>query len=174
MKYAIALIWCALAQFGYTEEGSSIPATPLPTSEPVAITIPLQEVKPETPSIFLVNPGAEVLIYVINDPVLFQRFNNMPVELAGMILGCFQPIVDAFPHPRIVLLGHWSKEIEVAMHELCHYMEWQVPDRRCEIREAFRKLATPDFQILAGDLQDHVGHNGKPNPIIMGIPTDEE
>ncbi len=181
MRFVNILATILICNLAIAEDGqltpATDPATPVEKAPEVTVNVVLpaiMEPAKEPAMIKLMNPGAEVLIYVINDPVLFEQFNHLPIEYAGMILGCFDYRPEGFPQPRIVILGHWSKEIEVAMHEMEHYLEYMVPDRRCELRAAFQKLNTPDFGIVATDLKDHVPANGKPNPIVMGFPTNDD
>ncbi len=122
----------------------------------------------------LVNPGAEVQIFVINSPSVFHVFTMIPMKYRGFVLGCFCPAPYGFPAPRIVILGHWSREMAVLLHEYTHLLEYMIPDKRREIREVFLKLVAKNFEIGYTDLCDHVASNGKPNPIIMGFPTSDE
>ncbi len=163
--YLIAAL--IIANIALAEDG---PLAPIKIdNDPVAVEDP----HIPRPGVYLVNPGAEVRIYVIEDPALFNQFNSLPREWLGMVLGVFDYAPVGFPQPRIVLLGHWSKEIEVALHEYTHYMEYIIPDRRMEIRAAFHKLATTEFAIGAGDLKDPAENEGKRNPLIIGFPTSD-
>ncbi len=167
MRFVNILAAIVLVISCYAEDGKLVPVITL--EDKGAVT-------PEmiTSHVHLLNPGAEVGFSMCDDAHIFNYVNEFPSQFDGMILGVFHEQTDGFPHPRIMVLGHWSQEINVSMHELVHYLEYMIPDRRVEIREAFRKLHTNDFNVLAGDEQDHVGHNGKPNPIVMGFPTSDE
>ncbi len=168
MRVISILAAITLSFAAYAEDGL---LTPIQIAvEPIVVADPHVPL----PGVYLVNPGADVRIYVIEDTALFNQFNKLPKEWLGMVLGCFDYAPCGFPQPRMVLLGHWSKEIEVALHEYTHYLEYMIPDKRMEIRSAFHKLATPEFAIGAGDLKDPAENEGKRNPLIIGFPTSDE
>jgi hypothetical protein len=97
------------------------------------------------------NPGAEVLIYVIDDPAMFNWYFQLPAEEAGYILGLFREQQNGTKD--IALLGTWSREVGVAMHEYQHLLEAELPWAREELREVFHKLTTPEFRIGSMDLE---------------------
>ncbi len=117
----------------------------------------------------VMNPGAEVLVYVIDDPVMFNWFFSLPPEEAGYILGLFRAR-DGMA-PDMAILGHWSREMGVAMHELTHYYEQQIPWAREEIREAFHKLLTPEFRIGSMDLEGPAEKDETPPVLLVPLPV---
>lgn len=113
----------------------------------------------------VMNPGAEVLIYVIDDPEMFNWYLQLPPEQAGYILGLFRQFNDG--HMDIAILGKWSQETGVAMHELIHLLEAEIPERREEIRRTFQKLLTPEFRIGSIDLEGPAEPNAPwPGPVL--------
>ncbi len=100
----------------------------------------------------VMNPGAEVLVYVIDDPEMFNWYFHLPPDDAGYILGLFRS-KDNGAAPDIALMGKWTYEEGVFVHEFVHYLEYMIPERRVEIRNAFHKLLTPEFRIGSQDLE---------------------
>lgn len=99
----------------------------------------------------VMNPGAEVLIYYIDDANLMHWFMQLPPEEAGYILGLFREMNTG--EKDITILGRWSREDGVLLHEFVHLLESEIPWAREEIRETFHKLTTPEFRIGALDLE---------------------
>ncbi len=98
----------------------------------------------------VMNPGAKVLIYYIDDPIVFNWFLGLPDEDAGYILGLFREHQNGTKD--IAVLGKWSREDGVLLHEFVHLLESEIPERREEIRRTFQKLFSPEFNLGAMDL----------------------
>ncbi|MFA7301941.1 MAG: hypothetical protein WC069_06545 [Candidatus Shapirobacteria bacterium] len=102
----------------------------------------------------LVNPGAEVKLYFIDDAGIFCRFLDRSPYEAGMLYGMYRPMRPS--GPEIIIWGKHTREVGVTLHEYTHLLERMIPDRKKEIRKVFHMLISPDYLIGYGDLKDPI------------------
>ena len=99
----------------------------------------------------LINKGAALPIYFVDDPDIFCWFVNFPPEWSGLLYGTFHEDWR-LSGPRIVVWGDYTREVGVFAHEYTHFLESEIPWAREEIRKTFQKFFTEDFNIGARDL----------------------
>jgi hypothetical protein len=120
----------------------------------------------------VMNPGAEVPIYYIDDPAIMHWCMHLPKEDVGYILGLFREHKDGAKD--ITILGHWSREDGVLLHEFVHLLESEIPERREEIRRTFQKLFSPEFRIGSMDLEGPAEPNAPwPGTLEITAPESE-
>lgn len=97
-----------------------------------------------------INPGAKVPIYMI--PTSAELMKEGDFDLYP-IIGLFHYQGD---DKAIWVVGDWHDEMAIILHEYQHYLEHCVPDRKKELRAAFRAIDTPELHIGYADLMEEL------------------
>ncbi len=91
-----------------------------------------------------VNLEAEVPIFQVDNERAMQALAGTD---AGFVMGMFTP-----DNPAIYVLGTWTMECEVSLHEYTHMLEAAMPDQAWRIRRCFHRLCSDKFRIDTLDL----------------------